>query len=84
MRPRSAETSEPACEAEDVVDEEQDVLALVAEELGGGEASEGDAACGLRAARSSGVDQAGLGDDTGLGHLEEEVGALAGTLADRR
>jgi len=69
-------------EAEDVVDEEQDVLALVAEELGGGEASEGDAHAGSGRLVHLAVDQAGLGDDTGLGHLEEEVGALAGTLAD--
>jgi hypothetical protein len=39
MRPSSAETSEPALgEAEDVVDEEQHVLALVAEILRDGEA----------------------------------------------
>jgi peptide chain release factor 1 len=69
-------------EAEDVVDEEQDVLALVTEVLGGGEAGESDTqTCSGRLVHLA-VDQAGLVDDARLAHLEVEVGALTGTLAN--
>jgi hypothetical protein len=76
-------------EAEDVVDEEQHVLALfVAEVLGDGEGREGDAGAGSRGLVHLAVDQRGLRDDglarleLGLAHLEEEVVAFAGALAD--
>ena len=69
-------------EAEDVVDEEQHVAALVAEELGERQAGQADAQA--RAGRlvhlAEGHD--GLGDDARLGHLVEQVVALARALAD--
>jgi peptide chain release factor 1 len=71
-------------EAEDVVDEEQDVLALVAEVLGRGEASEGDTHTCSRRLVHLAVDQAGLVDDARLAHLEVEVGTLTGALANAR
>src|SRR5690606_23910996 len=76
-------------EAEDVVDEEKDVLALlVAEVLGDGERAQGDA--GARSGRlvHLAVDERGLADDRlagleqRLAHLDHEVGALAGALTD--
>ena len=79
-------------EAEDVVDEQQHVLALgVAEMLRDGEAGEADP--GARAGRlvHLAVDQGDLGlrqvlevDDPGLDHLVVEIVALAGPLADAR
>ncbi len=69
-------------EAEDVVDEEQNVLALVAEVLGGGQAGQTDAQTGSRGLVHLTVNHAGLLDDAGLAHLQIEVGALTGALAD--
>ena len=69
-------------EAEDVVDEEQHVLAaLVAEVLGHGERRQGDAQAGSRRLVHLAVHQRGLVDDAGLRHLEVEVVAFAGALA---
>ena len=77
-------------EAEDVVDEEQDVLAfLVAEILGDRETGQGHARAGAGRLVHLAVDQRHLGlerllevDDPGLDHLVIEVVALAGPLAD--
>ena len=75
-------------EAEDVVDEEQHVLAfLVAEIFGLGEAGQADAGAGSRRLVHLAVHQGDLGlavelDDLGLDHLVIEVVALAGALAD--
>ncbi len=70
-------------EAEDVVDEEEHVLAfLVAEVLGHGQGGEGDAGAGSRRLVHLAVDQGGLVDDARLLHLVPEVVALAGALAD--
>ena len=68
-------------EAEDVVDEQQHVLALVTEVLGFGQTREAHAQTGSRRLVHLTVDQAGLLDNAGVGHLEVEVGTLAGTLA---
>jgi len=58
IRPNSADTSEPACvKRKDVVDEEQHVLALVAEMLGDREAGEADAGAGARRLVHLAVDQ---------------------------
>ena len=84
MRPSSADTSEPAwVKPENVVDEEQHVLALlVAEVLGHGDAGQADAQ--PRAGRLVHLAEHhhGLGDDARLGHLAVEIVALAGALAD--
>ena len=80
-------------EAEDVVDEEQHVLALVAEIFGDGEAGEADAGARARRLVHLAVDQRALrfhvgigmvrvGVDLGLDELVIEVVALAGALAD--
>ena len=81
-------------EAEDVVDEEQHVLALVAEVLGDGEAGQADAGARARRLVHLAVHQRALGArgravvllrvlvDAGLDHLVIEVVALAGALAD--
>ena len=81
-------------EAEDVVDEEQHVLALVAEILGDGEAGEADARARARRLVHLAVDQRALGAggravvllrvlvDARLDHLVIEVVALARALAD--
>ena len=76
-------------EAEDVVDEEQHVLAfLVAEVLGHGQAGQADAGAGARRLVHLAIDQRHLGaravglDDAGFDHLVIEVVALAGALAD--
>ena len=95
MRPRSADTSEPGLrEAEDVVDEEQHVLALVAEVLGDGEAGEADAGAGARRLVHLAVDEGAFRAfgraamllrvlvDARFDHLVIEVVALAGALAD--
>ena len=76
-------------EAEDVVDEEQDVLVLlVAEVLGDGEGGEADAQAGARRLVHLAVNEGDLGlrdvilhDDLRLGHFVVEVVALAGALA---
>ena len=71
-------------EAEDVVDEEEDVLALVAEVLGHREP--GEAHPEPRAGRlvHLPVDERDLVDHARLGHLHHQVGALARALADAR
>src|SRR5258708_4579229 len=77
-------------EAEDVVDKEQHVLALlVAEILGHRECRKRDAHAGARRLVHLAVDQRDLRfaqvllvDDAGLRHLVVKVVALAGTLAD--
>jgi peptide chain release factor 1 len=86
MRPSSAETSEPGLrEPEDVVDEEQHVLAfLVAEVLGRGERGQRHAQARARRLRHLAEDQRRLLDDARLLHLVIEVVALAGALADAR
>ena len=71
-------------EAEDVVDEQEHVLALVAEVLRSGEAGERHAHAGSWRLVHLTVYQAGLLDDARLAHLEVEVGSLAGALADAR
>ncbi len=76
-------------ETEDVVDEEQHVLALfVAEILGDGEAGEADAGAGAGRLVHLAIDERHLRtfaielDDAGIDHFLVEVVALAGTLAD--
>ena len=69
-------------EAEDVIDEQQDVLATITEVLSGGEASQTDAQTRSRRLVHLTVDQASLVDNAGLAHLEIKVGTLTGTLAD--
>ena len=79
-------------EAEDVVDEEQHVLAfVVAEVLGHREAGEGDAQARAGRLRHLAVDERGLAllevlevDDPRLLELQPEVVALARALADAR
>ena len=79
-------------EAEDVVDEEQHVLALVAEVLGDGEAGEADAGAGARRLVGLAVHQRALGAgggavvlllrvlvDAELDHLEQYVGVVPST-----
>ena len=68
-------------EAEDVVDEQQDVLAAITEVLGLGKACQSDAQTRSGRLVHLSVDQAGLVYDAGLAHLEEQVGTLAGALA---
>ena len=68
-------------EAEDVVDEEQDVLALIAEVLRHREAREPDAESGARRLVHLPVDEGDLVDHARLGHLDEQVGAFARALA---
>ena len=70
-------------EAEDVVDEQQHVLVLhVAEVLGHGQRRQRDAQAHARRLVHLAVDERGLLDDARLLHLEPEVGALTGALAD--
>jgi hypothetical protein len=76
-------------EAEDVVDEEEHVLAhFVAEVFGHGEGGEGDAETGSGRFVHLAEDEGGLAfaldgaDDAGLVHFEPEVVAFAGALAD--
>ncbi len=75
-------------EAEDVVDEEQDILAFdVTEVLGHGEGGLGDAGAGARGLVHLTVDEHALGlagkiDDLGLHHFEVQVGTFTGALAD--
>ena len=70
-------------EAEDVVDEEQHLLLLhVAEVLRHGQRGQRDPQPGARRLVHLAEDQRGLLDDAGLGHLQDEVVALAGALTD--
>ena len=70
-------------EPEDVVDEQQHVLVLhVAEVLGDGERRQRDAQAHARRLVHLAVHERGLLDDARLLHLEPEVGALTGALAD--
>ncbi len=69
-------------EAEDVVDEEQHVLALVAEVLGHRQPGQADAQSRARRLVHLPVDERDLVDHARLGHLEPEVVALACPLAD--
>ena len=64
-------------EAEDVVDEQKDVLSAVAEVLRLGQTGQTDAQARSRRLVHLAVDQAGLVDDARLGHLEVQVGAPA-------
>src|SRR5690606_39602689 len=69
-------------EAEDVVDEEEHVLALhVAEVLGDGQRREGDPEAHARRLVHLAEDQGRLVEDARLRHLEVEGVALAGPLA---
>ena len=76
-------------EAEDVVDEEQHVLAAVAEILGDGEARQRDAHARARRLVHLAIDQRAFGAfaaallvDAALDHFVIEVVAFAGALAD--
>ena len=69
-------------EPEDVVDEQQHVLLLhVAEVLRHRQRGQRDPQPGARRLVHLAEDQRGVVDDAGLGHLQEEVVALAGPLA---
>ncbi len=77
------------CKAEDVVDEEQNVLTFfIAEVFGDGEAGECDAGARTGGFVHLAVDKAGFGEDAiavgefGFGHFVPEVVAFAGTLTD--
>ena len=70
-------------EAEDVVDEEQHVLVLhVAEVLRHRQRGQGDAQARARRLVHLAEDEGGLVEDAGLLHLDDEVVALTGALAD--
>ncbi len=69
-------------EAENVIDEQQNVLAAIAEVLSGGKASQTDAQTRSRRLVHLTIDQAGLVDNARLAHLEEQVGTLTGAFAD--
>src|SRR5437763_1108236 len=69
-------------ETEDVVDEEEDVLALVAEVLRHRQAGEPDAQTRARRLVHLPVDERDLVDHPRPRHLEQEVVPLAGALAD--
>ena len=75
-------------EAENVVDEEKHVLALlVTEVLSNGETSKSDTGTGTRGLVHLTEDESDLGvtlevDDTGLNHFVVQVVTLTGTLAD--
>ena len=70
-------------EPEDVVDEEQHVLALhVAEVLRHRQRRQGDAQARARRLVHLAEDERGLAEDAGLLHLDHEVVALTGALAD--
>ena len=81
-------------EAEDVVDEEQHVLALVAEIFGDGEAGERDAGAGARGLVHLAIDQGAFGAfgravmflrvlvDAAFDHFMIKIVAFAGALAD--
>lgn len=61
-------------EAEDVIDEQQNVLTTIAEVLGGGKAGQTDAQTRSRRLVHLTIDQAGLVDNARLAHLEIKVG----------
>ena len=70
-------------EPEDVVDEQQHVLVLhVAEVLRHRQRGQRDPHTGARRLVHLAEDQRGVVDDAGLGHLQDEVVALTGALAD--
>ena len=70
-------------EAEDVVDEQEDVLVLnIAEVLRHGQARQGDAQTRARRLVHLAEDEGGLVEDARLFHFANEVVALTGTLAD--
>ena len=70
-------------EPEDVVDEEQHVLALhVAEVLRHRQRRQGHAQAGARRLVHLAEDEGGLPEDAGLLHLDHQVVALTGALAD--
>ena len=69
-------------EAEDVVDEQQHVLALVAEVFGHRQARQGDAHAGPGRLVHLPEHEHRLVDDARLLHLQPQVVALAGALAD--
>src|SRR5437868_15144481 len=69
-------------EAEDVVDEEQHVLALIAEVLRHRQSGEADAQARARRLVHLPVDERDLLEDARLLHLEPQVVALARALAD--
>ena len=70
-------------EPEDVVDEQQHVLVLhVAEVLRHGQRRQGDAQAGARRLVHLAEDEGGLAEDAGLLHLDDQVVALTGALAD--
>ena len=70
-------------EPEDVVDEEQHVLLLhVAEVLRHRQRRQRDPQAGARRLVHLAEDEGGLADDAGLLHLDDEVVALTGALAD--
>jgi len=72
-------------EPEDVVDEQQDVLALdVAEVLRHGQGGQGDAQASPGRLVHLAEHERGLVEDAGLLHLHDEVVALTGALADAR
>ena len=72
-------------EPEDVVDEQQHVLLLhVAEVLRHRQGGQRDPQPGARRLVHLAEDERGVVDDAGLGHLEEEVVALAGPLPHAR
>ncbi len=71
-------------EPEDVVDEEEHVLALVAEVLGHGQPREADAKTRARRLVHLSVDERDLVDHLGLGHLEQQVVPLARALPHAR
>ena len=84
VRPSSADTSEPASdEPGDLVDEQEDVtVLLVAEILGHGQAGQADPLARTGRLVHLAEHERGLGDDARLGHLGDQVVALAAALAD--
>ncbi len=95
MRPRSADISEPALgKPENIVDEEQHVLALIAEIFRNGEAGERDTGAGARRLAHLAVDQRAfrargrtvvlvrIDIDLRFDHLVIKVIALARALTD--
>ena len=64
------------------IKKKKNVLAAIAEVLSGGKAGQTDAQTRSGRLVHLTIDQAGLVDNARLAHLEEQVGALAGTLAD--
>jgi peptide chain release factor 1 len=75
-------------ESENVVNEEQHILAfLVTEVLGNGEASKGDTGTGTRGLVHLTEDESDLGvtlelDDTGLNHFVVQIVTLTSTFTD--